>query len=832
MPSVTILASAWSIQSARSNHRYRQINPVPIEASKAVMLLRTGLDRIPRGATVTSARLSIAQHRETTGGRTLQIRQVTSAWDSNVTWRTRPDVGTLVAEAAHSTGGKAGRRFVFNVTDTVQGILNSTLDNRGWQISNASSQPLTTRGAPAAAGPPRIVVEYAVVPDAPSNLNPSAGGISSSHPQLTFDADEDITALQIQVDPSIGNDPDLVDEDELGPDGNPITPSIGAAWDSGTFPASGGLLDLADPALTEAGNPYPGLEEGATTYWRARQRTAAGWSDWSDWAGVTRISSGRIVIITPAADPSETVRVVATNYEPNPSFETGTTGWTPMNGATVEHATEHAVADTHTMHVARGEGTTVSTANHRLDTLLPEAGTYTVTLRATAPATATGTNGFRLGGNGLTTDTAEVYLAQRDLPETTALTFTWDGQGTAWLYARGGNATSEMWVDAITITEGAPEPGEEVAYFDGDTQPTEADLENGFTYTWTGTPHASTSTRTATVDNPPASIGDDTPTYSWATEGFTQTAWRARLLDENGDVLADSDYTVGADTIWVPDDGFTEHGQTGWVEINAWDDKDRVATPGDPEYFTATQRVIFEFDPTVPPVDTLQVSQNGYTPEVILAGTRADIPDRLAVYRTTGTNAYRWVAGYNAADVFVPGSNPPRFTITDPTAPMGRTQLKYYVAARVGDRFSDNNPKRTLQSDCSGVWLTDLDTGDRIVIYNAEVEQTQPENAIVHEPINPATQGNVVRRRLVRFNPQGSIAGLLADVEKPFMPTARQCERLLRTWANKDAGHRYQLQLGGYTANVILADITFIERDDNRTEDRMLDVSLNWYAQR
>jgi hypothetical protein len=334
---------------------------------------------------------------------------------------------------------------------------------------------------------------------------------------------------------------------------------------------------------------------------------------------------------------------------------------------------------------------------------------------------------------------------------------------------------------------------------------------------------------TLTMLNPPAgNIDDGTPPVQWSLAG-TQTAWQARLLDASGDVLSDSGYTPGTDTDWTPTKGLKKDGQAGTIELLIWDSADRVSTPGDPEYAMLTRAVTYVLDPTVDPMDSLMATTPwGGTPDVVLAGSRAQMPDEVVIFRD-GTA----VATLAGPDVFVGSS----FRWVDSTAPMARS-VTYRVAPRVNGKTAKGGPTRSIVPFSRGIWLQSMDTGERVLLYTDGdmPEQSQPETSIVHSPLNSVDgMGQVVRRRLVRYQAQGAIKGVIMDPpgsDADYLPDAATCEALMREWADADAGDLYWLNFAGFTGSVIIGDVEFSERDNPQQEARrMLNVEFNWWGQ-
>lgn len=349
----------------------------------------------------------------------------------------------------------------------------------------------------------------------------------------------------------------------------------------------------------------------------------------------------------------------------------------------------------------------------------------------------------------------------------------------------------------------------------------------------------------------PVPIEDNTPPVTWTyttTDGAVQTAWRGRLYDDAGEVIADSGRTLGTDTDWTPNRGLTRNGQEGVIEVEIWDDTDRVATPGDPVSVLASKPVILQADPTVDPVDTLTGRVGTWVPDVTLTATRAAVPDYLALVRD-GTEVARWAG----VDIFTDVAGVPTATVVDPASRMNVEHV-WQLVPIVNGRRAAGGPTFTGVPRCLGIWLAEADAyfpsaadpdssqdlTRRVVIWGGGgQEQAQPETAIVHQPLpatlsGAGTDAPVVRRRLLRSAPQGTLSGTVIYVGESTpteqVPSAERVEDLLREWAEADAGRRYLLTLGNWTGEVILGDITLTETPIQQPE-RQLSVSLNWWAQ-
>lgn len=340
---------------------------------------------------------------------------------------------------------------------------------------------------------------------------------------------------------------------------------------------------------------------------------------------------------------------------------------------------------------------------------------------------------------------------------------------------------------------------------------------------------------TVAITTPPAgNVDDGTPTLSWTVSGGVMTAYYARLVNAQGDILDESDYTPASGTTgeWTPSRGLTRDGQNGTLILDVYDDQDRAASANDPEYVQVTRSITLALDATVTPVTSISADMDPHLPQVVLTGTRASIPDEVDVFRDTGSGEER-IMRVPGVDVFTGTA----YTIVDRRPIIGRAST-YRVAPRVAGKTAKGGPTDSLTPRQTGIWLTDLESNQRVVIYTERgnaPEQTTTEIAIEHRPLNEVKGvGEVVRRRLVRFPVEGAITGMLRDASPGVtgLPSAQTCEDRLRAWAKQDAGHRYWLTFNEFSGEVILSIDEPKERDNPYPENRQVDVALKYWKVR
>ncbi|MGH3631455.1 MAG: DNRLRE domain-containing protein [Sciscionella sp.] len=273
MTDLTVGVTAYELNGNHPSRRYGQPSPLALANGSQDVLFRASVAKIPTGATVTSAVVTFYQTRSTNSTRTFTVIPANGKWSSRVTWSSKPPTsGTAVNVSNPASPDNAA--ISFDVTAHVQAIVAGTATDRGWLLTTGEASVLRLHGTPATTLPPVMVVTYSMLPDAPDNLHPASGSVSVAKPVLTFDTGDDVTSIQVQVDPAA----------------NPTTPG----FDSGEVVASGGLLDLSTTT-------YAGLAAGSSTQWRARQKNGFGWSEWSDWATFTFTAKGTPAFTAPTA---------------------------------------------------------------------------------------------------------------------------------------------------------------------------------------------------------------------------------------------------------------------------------------------------------------------------------------------------------------------------------------------------------------------------------------------------------------------------------------------------------------------------------------------------
>jgi hypothetical protein len=272
----TLSPTIISVRSAKPSYLYGATATVPLTVNAATALVRVGMPSdIPGNASVVSAILVLQQAGNVTGTKSLTAQRHSANWTtSKVTWANRPGVSGVLVTPASKVNPTDATLWSFDVTADVAGFVAGSVANYGWRISNTASPSLNVRGSAASVGKPQLVITYLTPTDAPINLTPTGNqAVSVAKPWLTFQAPPDTTAINVQIDADMA----------------------GADYDSGDVLATVGAFDTSTTA-------WVGLvAAGPSLYWRARTKSALGYSAWSTWAQMRRVTKPTVTITSPTA---------------------------------------------------------------------------------------------------------------------------------------------------------------------------------------------------------------------------------------------------------------------------------------------------------------------------------------------------------------------------------------------------------------------------------------------------------------------------------------------------------------------------------------------------
>lgn len=278
MPTTRLGITVYSVQTVRENHAYGSIlAQAPLDFGAAAALLDISVPpSIPKNATVTSAKIWVAQYGAWAGTNILTVLRHLAAFTYKVTWDNRPAATTT--DSRSKTNSPAGTWWSFDVTGDLQAIIAGTRKDYGWRLSTDSTVQQKIRTHRAATLRPYLELTYQVPSKVPTSLAPQGGAVSVEAPVLTFTCGDDTTAVQVQVDP--------------------FSDGVAPEFDSGEVAATAGVLDLADTA-------YAGLADGDATTWRARAKSASGWGAWSAWVSFSREDLETAALTSPIATPAD-----------------------------------------------------------------------------------------------------------------------------------------------------------------------------------------------------------------------------------------------------------------------------------------------------------------------------------------------------------------------------------------------------------------------------------------------------------------------------------------------------------------------------------------------
>lgn len=279
MPTIAVFPSFISVQSAKPSTSFGSMAYPPIKMSTKEILTRAQMPTIPKGSVITSAIYRVNQKNAWSGSNALAIRRNLTSWLATDTWNQKPGVVSTPTDSVSASGTAAGHWWELDVTADVQGWYARTIKyNWGWTLRTDSSTERILRGRKSPFNQPHLVITYVTPAKVPTALAPAGGAVSIAKPTLTFDTSDNTIAIQVQIDAAA---------DAVSPD-----------FDSGEVASTGGNLDLT-------GTAYAGLADGATTYWRARAKSDAGWSAWSAWVDFSREDLDAVTLTAPTATPAD-----------------------------------------------------------------------------------------------------------------------------------------------------------------------------------------------------------------------------------------------------------------------------------------------------------------------------------------------------------------------------------------------------------------------------------------------------------------------------------------------------------------------------------------------
>lgn len=163
-----------------------------------------------------------------------------------------------------------------------------------------------------------------------------------------------------------------------------------------------------------------------------------------------------------------------------------------------------------------------------------------------------------------------------------------------------------------------------------------------------------------------------TPTVEWSFGG-TQTSFRVIVATSSNpsDWLWSSGKVPGTDTTYaIPFGVITDPDETYIIRVQVWDDVERVALVGDPDYTMVTSDpFVIGFDAAVTNITGLDLEVDPIFPVASLTFSRSSEPAEFFLLRSFDNVTWEYVAEHDASDVLVSGTD---YEIIDRTAPSYR----------------------------------------------------------------------------------------------------------------------------------------------------------------
>ena len=128
--------------------------------------LTTCSPAIPADAIIQAAQLRLTVASLVLASRTINLRNVTSAWtEGGVTWNTQPTfAGSVSASAGVTVGQAAGTVITWTATSDVQAFVAGAASNLGFRLNDSAEgglgAVLSFRSHEAASGHPQLVITY------------------------------------------------------------------------------------------------------------------------------------------------------------------------------------------------------------------------------------------------------------------------------------------------------------------------------------------------------------------------------------------------------------------------------------------------------------------------------------------------------------------------------------------------------------------------------------------------------------------------------------------------------------------------------------------------
>lgn len=250
---------------------------------------------------------------------------------------------------------------------------------------------------------------------------------------------------------------------------------------------------------------------------------------------------------------------------------------------------------------------------------------------------------------------------------------------------------------------------------------------------WSGWSPVAWFTRAAkgvlTITNPPASpaeLFDATPTITWTFTGQTQRAYRVMISDPAtpGRFLWDSGVVTSTDQAVTLPPGITNvPGKDYLVVLHVVDTLNRVSTPGDPHFTSASRVFTLSFSLATAPVTGLTGVADAFRPWWSLEWDRAGSVDTFVIIRDGVV-----IEEVYPSDVLVSGDH---YRYVDRGA-KARVAHTWHVAVKFDAITSSDNPYVQGIPKLVTTHIADLAGGHEVFLFNPAVDAARAESSEVH----------------------------------------------------------------------------------------------------
>jgi hypothetical protein len=404
-------------------------------------------------------------------------------------------------------------------------------------------------------------------------------------------------------------------------------------------------------------------------------------------------------------------RVLATNLVKNPNAETDAANWTTTNGTTTRQTTvvKEGAASFQVSSTAAGSVVVLpnGTGASAMPIVANQTAFYDISIKGgTLPGALQATfNWYTAAGaaNGTTVMTAFTpnanfwadYAWTALAPTNTAF-FTVQVAGTATA------ASQTFFWDRVSGVANV-----DVAAFHGGS--TDTDVIGPYTYAWTGTANASTSTMSQLY------VEDSSPTVAWALTGRTQTAYQVIIAraDAPNDPLWDTGkVTSTAQSVTAPTNTLKSKTAIYRLTIRVWDDIQRQKEGSNPIYIEWTRDFMYAPGTSVTAPTGLSVVTTDPWPWVDLTFQRSTPPDSFSIWRDDEDLVDNDV---DPGSIYVSGTT---YTYRDRMAPP-RMAHTWTVVANVNGVDSQPSNSVGLTTKPGFTWLMEPDSNNPIALVKS-----------------------------------------------------------------------------------------------------------------